>query len=170
MQLCPNCTSKQFDGTIFCTECGASLLTTNRRETTVSLGQQGASDAVPEAVLPQPPATAEEEPRITLVVMNSGRRINLNVGDDLLLGRKDNARGIFPDVDLGLDGGYDSGVSRRHAILARKGDRYILEDLGSANGTFINGRQLAPSQPTRLASGDEIRCGTLLLRIEFDER
>ena len=101
--------------------------------------------------------------------MNSGRRISLAVNDDLLLGRKDNARGIFPDVDLGLEGGYDSGVSRRHAILARKNDSYVLEDLGSANGTFINGRQLAPARPMRLANGDEIRCGTLLLRIEFDE-
>ena len=53
--------------------------------------------------------------------MNSGRRINLDIGDDLLIGRKDNARGIFPDVDLGLDGGYDAGVSRRHAILAHQG-------------------------------------------------
>lgn len=170
MQVCSNCASKQFDGTIFCTECGANLLTTNRRETTVSLGQQGASGTVPEAAPPASPTIAQEEPRVTLVVMNSGRRINLNISDDLLIGRKDNARGIFPDVDLGLDGGYDSGVSRRHAILARKNNRYVLEDLGSANGTFINGRQLAPSQPTRLASGDEIRCGTLLLRIEFEER
>ena len=38
--------------------------------------------------------------------MNSGRRIKLIISDDLLIGRKDNARGIFPDVDLGLDGGY----------------------------------------------------------------
>ena len=57
-------------------------------------------------------------PKITLQIMNSGRRINLDVADDLLIGRKDNARGIFPDVDLGLDGGFDAGVSRRHAILA----------------------------------------------------
>ncbi len=170
MQVCANCTSKQFDGTIFCAECGANLLTANRRETTLSLGQQGASGTVPEAASPQPSAIAQEGPRVTLVVINSGRRISLNISDDLLIGRKDNARGIFPDVDLGLDGGYDSGVSRRHAILAWKDNRYFLEDLGSANGTFINGQQLAPSQPTRLASGDEIRCGTLLLRIEFDER
>jgi pSer/pThr/pTyr-binding forkhead associated (FHA) protein len=100
-------------------------------------------------------------------IMNSGRRINLEIGDDLLIGRKDNARGIFPDVDLGLDGGYDAGVSRRHAILAHKQDVFTIEDLGSSNGTFINGRRLDPQSPAPIEHGDELKCGTLLIRVEF---
>jgi pSer/pThr/pTyr-binding forkhead associated (FHA) protein len=99
--------------------------------------------------------------------MYSGRRIKLDVSDDLLIGRKDNTRRIFPDVDLGLDDGYNAGVSRRHAILSYKNGVYTVEDLGSANGTFINGRRLAPQVPTPLANGDELKCGTLLMRVEF---
>jgi pSer/pThr/pTyr-binding forkhead associated (FHA) protein len=99
--------------------------------------------------------------------MNSGRRITLDVGEDLLIGRKDNARGIFPDVDLGLDGGYDAGVSRRHAILSYRDGAYHVEDLGSANGTFINNRRLEPQTSATLANGDELTCGTLLLRVEL---
>jgi hypothetical protein len=168
MQICNNCQSKQFDGTIFCSECGASLMPTSRRETTMSLGQRGATGLfAPEPAVSPGPEETPSGPRITLVIINSGRRINLDIGDDLLIGRKDNARGIFPDVDLGLDGGYDAGVSRRHAILAHKNNVYTIEDLGSANGTFVNGRRLAPQTAARIEHGDELKCGTLLVRVEF---
>ena len=46
------------------------------------------------------------------------------------------------------------GVSRRHAEVRREGDGYVLADLGSKNGTFLNGRRLA--EPTTLVSGDVI--------------
>lgn len=169
MQICPNCQSKQFDGTIFCADCGASLIASTRHETTMSLGQRGPTgDLADTAVQIPEPAAAAAGPRITLVIMNSGRRISLDIGDDLLIGRKDNARGIFPDVDLGLDGGYDAGVSRRHAILGYSNGTYTVEDLSSANGTFVNGQRLAAQQATRLKQGDELKCGTLLMRVEFD--
>jgi hypothetical protein len=168
MQICPNCQSKQFDGTIFCAQCGASLVTPGHRETTMSLGQaeSAANPAQASAMIPEP-EWETGGPQITLVIMNSGRRITLDIIDDLLIGRKDNARGIFPDVDLGLDGGFDAGVSRRHAILSHNQGSYAVEDLDSANGTFINGRRLAPATPTRLASGDELKCGTLVMRVEL---
>src|SRR5215210_1223661 len=168
MQVCNNCQSKQFDGTIFCADCGASLVPAVRRETTMSLGKHGSTDDLtsPPISVSAPVATADG-PKITLQIMNSGRRISLDIRDDLLIGRKDNARGIFPDVDLGLDGGYDAGVSRRHAILSYKDGVYQIEDLGSANGTFVNDRRLAPQAAMPLASGDELKCGTLLMRVEF---
>ena len=169
MQICSNCQAKQFDGTIFCSECGASLLPPRRNETTMSLGQSsptGDLKPMPQEFVPHP-AARPSGPALTLVIMNSGRRITLDVSDDLLIGRKDNARGIFPDIDLGLDGGYDAGVSRRHAILSYKGNVYFVEDLGSGNGTFVNDRRLSPQTPTPLANGDEVKCGTLLMRVEF---
>src|SRR5215210_1901710 len=168
MQVCNNCQSKQFDGTIFCADCGASLVPAVRRETTMSLGKHGSTDDLtsPPISVSAPVATADG-PKITLQIMNSGRRISLDINDDLLIGRKDNARGIFPDVDLGLDGGYDAGVSRRHAILAYNQNVYTVEDLGSANGTFVNGRRLAPQTPTTIEHSDELKCGTLLIRVEF---
>jgi len=42
-----------------------------------------------------------------------------------------------------------------------------VEDLGSANGTFVNGRRLAPQTPTAIEDSDELKCGTLLIRVEF---
>ncbi len=110
---------------------------------------------------------ATSNPTISLVIINNGRRLSFDSNEELLVGRKDNARGIFPDVDLGLDGGYEAGVSRRHAVLSPSRDGWLLEDLGSANGTFINGTRIPPEQPTLVRSGDEIKLGTLLLRIEL---
>jgi pSer/pThr/pTyr-binding forkhead associated (FHA) protein len=103
-----------------------------------------------------------------LVVLNSGRRIVVDTAQELLVGRKDNQRGIYPDVDLGLDGGYDAGVSRRHAIITPQAGGFVMEDLASANGTFINGRRLPPQAPTPIRGGDELKFGTLILRFEFE--
>lgn len=169
MQTCSNCDSQQLNGAIFCADCGASLFTPRRKETTMSLSApmpSGVIDTAEPVFIPEPENEATG-PSLTLVIMNSGRRIKLDISEDLLIGRKDNARGIYPDVDLGLDGGYDAGVSRRHAILSFKNHTYQIEDLGSANGTFVNGKRLAPQVAMVLANGDEVKCGTLLMRVEF---
>lgn len=58
------------------------------------------------------------------------------------------------------------GVSRAHARVARDGDGFVLHDLGSSNGTFVNGQRLAG--PHRLRSGDRIRLGqSVELAYEF---
>ncbi|MCS6881115.1 MAG: FHA domain-containing protein [Oscillochloridaceae bacterium] len=173
MQRCTHCNAQQLDGAIFCSECGASLLgNPQRRETTASLNRAAAARGEePASAMNEPlviDAPAESlAPTFTLVVINSGRRITLEAGDTLLIGRKDNQRGIYPDVDLGLDGGYDAGVSRRHAMISLQNGSYCIEDLASANGTFVNGRRLPPQEPFPIRSGDELKLGTLLLRFEI---
>ncbi|HLX04931.1 MAG TPA: FHA domain-containing protein, partial [Candidatus Binatus sp.] len=71
------------------------------------------------------------------------------------------AIGTHPSNDVVLD---DSTVSRRHATITRKSGGFELADLGSTNGTFVNGRRL--SGPTALKSGDEIKFGAV--RLAFD--
>ena len=56
-----------------------------------------------------------------------------------------------------------AGVSRHHARLLRCPEGWLLEDLHSTNGTFINDARLLPGQPTRVRSGDVIRCSQLTL-------
>jgi diguanylate cyclase (GGDEF)-like protein len=60
----------------------------------------------------------------------------------------------------------DAGVSRRHARIVRiDGPRYVLEDLGSKNGVFVNGRKVETAE---LAAGDRLQIGpTLVLRLTF---
>ena len=59
----------------------------------------------------------------------------------------------------------DTEISRRHARFHRvDGGRFVVEDLGSTNGTLVNGRPV--SGPTTLKSGDEITLGQTLLRFD----
>ncbi len=172
MQRCSHCHAQQLDGAIFCSECGASLLGSGqRRETTASLNKAAAAGTLTAVELSGPlvidAPVASSSPTLALVVINSGRRITLDAVDDLLIGRKDNQRGIYPDIDLGLDGGYEAGVSRRHAVISVQGDGFCIEDLASANGTFINGQRLQPQEPAPIRHGDELKLGTLILRFEI---
>lgn len=70
------------------------------------------------------------------------------------LARSEIIIGRDPGVDLTIP---SVAVSRRHARLTREGDAYMLEDLGSSNGTYLNGERLTARRP--LTSGDKIRFG-----------
>jgi serine/threonine protein kinase len=83
--------------------------------------------------------------------------------DSNLVGRTDPHSNIFPEIDLSR---FDSEtkVSRRHARIWREGDTFLVEDLGSVNGTVINDSvRLAPRQPRVLDSGDKLRLGETTL-------
>jgi serine/threonine-protein kinase len=87
--------------------------------------------------------------------------------DSNLVGRSDPHSNIFPEVDLSR---FDpeTKVSRRHARIWRKGETFLVEDLGSVNGTVLLGRdndtvRLAPHQPRVLENGDKLRLGETML-------
>jgi serine/threonine protein kinase len=80
-----------------------------------------------------------------------------------LLGRTDPHSNIFPEIDLSR---FDpeTKVSRRHARIWLEGETFLVEDLGSVNGTVINDSvRLAPRQPRVLDSGDKLRVGETIL-------
>ncbi|MBL8148415.1 MAG: FHA domain-containing protein [Blastocatellia bacterium] len=80
------------------------------------------------------------------------------------IGRWDADGGIFPDVDLDQDDP-EAKVSRRHARIIHQNGQYLIEDLGSTNGTFINrGRRLLPGNRHPLNNGDEIIVGKTFLK------
>jgi FHA domain-containing protein len=82
------------------------------------------------------------------------------LGDDVLIGRRSESRGIAPEIDLSL-APEDPAVSRRHARLVRSDDAYSLLDEGSANGTTMNDAtdSVPPGTPVPLADGDRIHLG-----------
>ncbi len=83
--------------------------------------------------------------------------------DSNLVGRTDPLSNIFPEIDLSR---FDPNtkVSRRHARIWRDGDAFLVEDLGSVNGTVINDIiRLQPRQPRALDSGDRIKLGETTL-------
>lgn len=167
MVRCANCQSSQIDGTIFCTECGASVVVPAKRQsTTLFSGRRGTVQHASPVEADEQAATPIET-RLALQVLTNGRQMRLKAHEELLIGRRDEARGIVPDVDLSDDGGYEAGVSRRHAIICWLDGGYFVEDLSSANGTFVNDQRVEPQLRAALHNGDELRCGTLGMRVEI---
>ncbi|HEV3468874.1 MAG TPA: protein kinase [Pyrinomonadaceae bacterium] len=83
--------------------------------------------------------------------------------ESTLVGRTDPQSNIFPDVDLSR---FDpeTKISRRHARIWREGEQFLVEDLGSVNGTWVNDAiRLGPRQPRPLANGDRLRLGETTL-------
>jgi hypothetical protein len=92
---------------------------------------------------------------VRLEVTSKGKSRSIDVTGEALIGRPDPASRRLPEVDLRTD----DAVSRRHARIFRGDGGFFVEDLGSANGTSLNGRWLEPSQPVALQPGDQVEVG-----------
>ena len=77
----------------------------------------------------------------------------VEVDQEVVIGRE--------ETDLEID---DDELSRRHAVVRRFANRLQVEDLGSTNGTYVDGNRIA--EPTLLGGGAEIKLGTTVLVVE----
>jgi diguanylate cyclase (GGDEF)-like protein len=112
------------------------------------------------AMLQQARAELDEMHQAYLIVISGphvGRMIKLE--KDITLGRS-------PKVDLELS---DTGISRKHARFLIRGDEIFVEDLQSANGTYVNGRRI--SSNCELQQGDKITLGTTtILKFTYQDK
>lgn len=97
------------------------------------------------------------------VVVATGSTLHIPLKDKVLIGRTDPRSNTVPDIDLSIYGGASAGISRQHACLLRKDDNWMIEDLNSTNGTYVNDQAVSSSAPVALTEGDRIRCGQLVL-------
>jgi pSer/pThr/pTyr-binding forkhead associated (FHA) protein len=107
-----------------------------------------------------------------VLIIERGASVGTEFGltsEESNIGRWDADNGIFPDVDLDTHDP-EAKVSRRHARIIQENGRYLLEDLGSTNGTFINrGRRLIPGNRQPLNDGDEVIVGKTFLRFRINQ-
>ncbi|PDW04368.1 protein kinase [Candidatus Viridilinea mediisalina] len=103
-------------------------------------------------------------PAAKIVVRSPHRTWELNLSKQpVRIGRRDPRQNHYPEVDLAE---HDRGIaSRHHATIQRDGDFYTVTDLGSTNGTLLNGILITPRSPRRLRQGDQIKIGEV--EIEF---
>jgi hypothetical protein len=124
-------------------------------------------------------AMKPRQPRPNTTLLTDKWQIILTIGDKkedltfsehLLVGRAIDNETHPTDVigfDLTAFGAYHYGVSRHHAMMTLQEGYLYLEDLGSTNGTRINGFQLTANQKYRLRDGDEIEFARLRTHIRF---
>jgi pSer/pThr/pTyr-binding forkhead associated (FHA) protein len=134
MNICPGCEAEMDHGLELCANCAGET----------------AEDAVQE----------NADLHVACLELEDGQRFELD-REEILLGRSDPVDQIEPDVDLSFCGGFEQGVSRRHAIITSDENGYVLEDLGSTNGTIVNREKIAPGTPVNLVEGDVIHLGKM---------
>ncbi len=164
MVVCNNCQHKNPPGSIFCDECGAQLVASEF--TTQSIRTDQVKDVLRQDTGGvQAPSVLSTNTWGSLHLMESGQILPLTDRNEYTLGRISDAQPVMPDVDLSSYHAYANGVSRLHALLRRDGKRVVVMDLGSANGTYVNGKRLSPNAEHLLNHGDVIALGKLKLQI-----
>lgn len=160
---CPNCQHENLDGAVFCSECGMQL-----SELPPIVTKNIPTDSEP--LLPTDRKKAESYSKnmgtwASLHLLDSGQILPLGDRTEFTLGRVSDAQPIMPDIDLTPYQAYANGVSRLHAVLKREGKRVFVMDLGSSNGTYLNGKRLQPNVDQTLNHGDMLALGKLKIQI-----
>ncbi|MEM7033076.1 MAG: FHA domain-containing protein [Chloroflexota bacterium] len=168
MIKCTFCYSMNVDNTIFCDGCGTFLLDVDDPETD-ELKKKAEKSKIGSATgtLQMPSGNGLEPINVRLKIENGAREIEARLDRSLHMGRLDPLSDNYPEIDLTEVGGIEKGVSRRHAKLLSQNEDLIIEDLGSINGTFINGQKLAPYSAEVVQDGDLVHLGELLIQVNI---
>lgn len=168
MIICPNCQYKEMTGAIHCSNCGAQLV-----RLTPATGELPIVGIDPEArrssKREMPSSPVNLHPRLSLKMVDSGQILPLADRTEFTLGRSGEGQPILPDVDLTPHGAFDNGVSRLHAILKMVEERLVIMDLGSSNGSYLNGSRLPPFLETPVIHGDIIDLGKQKIQLLVDQ-
>ena len=164
-RTCPSCGYQNMEGALVCEECGMSLWGGMQNEVPTRELEEEANELSVKSGWGT--ATFQHRNQVIIHVRDAAEPLAIVPEDEFLLGRRDSATGVSPDLDLSPFGALEKGVSRIHAALRRGEDVLSIVDLESANGTFLNGQRLAANQPRLLRDGDEIRLGKLVMHIYF---
>ena len=89
-----------------------------------------------------------------VLIRATGEQVSLAEGETVV-GREE---------DLGVSLVGEGSVSRRHATIVRQGTSLTVKDLGSTNGTYVNGRRISADTP--LVPGDDLQFGAVKFRVE----
>jgi len=168
MILCPNCHHQEVAGALFCSECGAQLVLSDRLATQ-SILRNTSEILVPSlentASSVALPLVGSPDAVVSLYLVDSGQIIHLAGRTEFTLGRVADNQPILPDVDFSLFEAYSQGVSRLHASLKIINLRVVITDLGSSNGTRVNGQKIMPHIDYLLNHGDVIALGKLKIQV-----
>jgi len=164
MIICSNCQHENVSGTLFCVECGTQLDGVETLTTQSITSEEIANDLKNRSASVEPPSSPSNS-WISLHLMDSGKILPLASRSEFTMGRLSEGQPIMPDIDLTPYQAYASGVSRLHAVIKRETDHSVVMDLGSSNGTYLNGRRINPHTEEVLKHGDVVALGKLKIQV-----
>ncbi len=152
--FCNQCGHQNPTGSNFCSSCGAVLAHAGDDESTSTtitfLPIESAGDVAEEEIS----VTIDEVPEgFGVLVVKRGP----NAGSRFVLEHERTEAGRHPESDIFLD---DITVSRRHAEFLREANGYLVRDVGSLNGTYVNRERIDEGT---LRNGDEVQIGKFRL-------
>jgi hypothetical protein len=155
---CARCGQASPEGARFCSHCGAPLVRAGAERpgestSTISLGGTDLADGDYEEPQAESAATEALPAGTALLLVKRGP----NAGSRFLLDSELTTVGRHPGSDIFLD---DVTVSRRHAEFYRHGAGFVVRDVGSLNGTYVNRERI---EETSLNDGDEVQVGKFRL-------
>ncbi len=148
-QTCPRCQFVNAKQSPVCIECGQLL----------------SDDLDATRPLNNPPSNRHRIHTLVFQIGDDNLSITLKMAERLILGRQANHMTDRPDLDLGRFKAAEHGISRIHATLECNEFGVYLMDLGSRNGTYVNGQALAAFSPCYLTDGDMLRFGKMTVTL-----
>jgi serine/threonine-protein kinase len=103
--------------------------------------------------------------QVSLHFVDTGQILNLERGNEYTIGRRYQNQPVIPDIDLTPFKAYEWGISRLHAKIYIGEDDVRVTDLGSSNGTWVNGEKLPPNVPHSLKHGEIFFLGKLRIQV-----
>ncbi len=164
--VCPHCKNAVAAADVHCKHCNFNLRDVKAAEKTLVMPHE-TQDVI------QAPARRAYFPKnayLHLAFEQKEKSINIYFDKEnhAIMGR-----GLVTDtdvmrIDLAPYGAVQYGVSRRHVRIIRMPATVIVEDLGTLNGTFINGERLSSSHRYVLCEGDTLKMGGLAVKVSFE--
>jgi pSer/pThr/pTyr-binding forkhead associated (FHA) protein len=153
MPFCTECGHQNPEGARFCAQCGHRLVSSEppaESTSTLNFGGPDRSEPLSAGLSEAEEAAVEALPQgSALLVVQRGP----SAGSRFLLDTDEVTAGRHPDSEIFLD---DVTVSRRHAVFRRTSDGYLVADVGSLNGTYVNRDRI---DEVLLSGGDEVQIG-----------
>jgi pSer/pThr/pTyr-binding forkhead associated (FHA) protein len=163
MIICPNCHHEALDGEIFCSNCGAQLVGQERQRTQAIHESDFPDELKKPNVIPA--SQSKIGSVLALYILDAGQILPLADRSEITLGRVSEGQTILPDIDLSFYKAYEKGVSRMHISIKKVDQNYTVTDLGSVNGTQLNGKKILSGQSFQLENGDILSLGKLKIQI-----
>lgn len=166
MIKCKVCNNEEYQGVLFCGDCGSQIaFVSEQRVNTLVYPTQirgveiDFTKTIPKKLL--------EESDFILYSTDREQVIEIPDQDEFTIGRFVEGQVITPDVDLNIYEAYDMGVSRLHATIRvhRNKNKYHVIDLGSANGSSVNGYEIPANSEVPLNHGDVLTLGKFNMKV-----